>query len=349
MNILHKLRGKFLLFTVLSVALLSTVGWSLMTGQVTVPADSVLAIAGQQLALPVGRAAMPTAEQTAVVWHIRLPRVLVGSLAGAALAVSGAVLQGVFNNPLADPGIIGVSSGAALGAVSAIALGLTSLNIFYMPVCALLGAVLAVGLIVLLALRQGKLSPAMLLLGGVAISMLLGAVTSAILTVLNEQRVREFLFWLVGGLDYRRWEHVYMAAGPVVLGIIVLCCMARQLNVLILGEQEARAVGMPVARLRLTFLLLSSVTTAAAVCVTGTIGFVGLLVPHVMRLLAGPEHRVLLPACALAGGLFLVFCDTLGRVIVPALEIRVGIMTALVGAPYFLYLLYKAQQKGGLS
>lgn len=349
MNILHKLRGRFLLFAVLSVALLGTVGWSLMTGQVTVPVDNVLTIAGQQMALPVGQAAVPTAEQTAVVWHIRLPRALVGILAGAALAVSGAVLQGVFNNPLADPGIIGVSSGAALGAVSAIALDLTSVSIFYMPVCALLGAVLAVGLIVLLALRQGKLSPSMLLLGGVAVSMLLGAVTSAILTVLNEQRVREFLFWLVGGLDYRRWEHVYMAAGPVLLGIIILCCMARQLNVLILGEQEARAVGMPVARLRLTFLLLSSVTTAAAVCVTGTIGFVGLLVPHVMRLLAGPEHRVLLPACALAGGLFLVFCDTLGRVIVSSLEIRVGIMTALVGAPYFLYLLYKAQQKGGLS
>lgn len=349
MNILHKLRGKFLLFTVLSVALLSTVGWSLMTGQVTVPAERVLAIAGQQLALPVGQAAMPTAEQTAVVWHIRLPRVLVGILAGAALAVSGAVLQGVFNNPLADPGLIGVSSGAALGAVSAIALGLTSLSIFYMPVCALLGAGLAVGLIVLLALRQGKLSSAMLLLGGVAVSMLLGAVTSAILTLLNEQRAREFLFWIVGGLDYRRWEHVYMTVGPVVLGILVLCCLARQLNVLILGEQEARAVGMPVARLRLTFLLLASVTTAAAVCVTGTIGFVGLLVPHVMRLLVGPEHRTLLPACALAGGLFLEFCDTLGRVIAPSLEIRVGIMTALVGAPYFLYLLYKAQQKGGLS
>jgi iron complex transport system permease protein len=157
------------------------------------------------------------------------------------------------------------------------------------------------------------------------------------------------LFWMVGGLDYRRWEHVSLAVGPVLLGIIVLCLLARQLNILALGEQEARSVGLPVFVLRLILLFVSAVTTATAVCVSGSIGFVGLVVPHIIRLLIGPEHRVLLPACALTGGIFLVACDTVGRLLIPPAEVRVGIMTALIGAPYFLYLLRRAQQRGGLS
>jgi len=152
----------------------------------------------------------------------------------------------------------------------------------------------------------------------------------------------------VGGLDYRRWEHVGLAVWPVTVGIVVLCCLARHLNVLAMGEQEARAVGMPVVKFRLLLLFVSSLTTAAAVCVSGTIGFVGLMVPHVMRLILGPDHRVLLPACALAGALFLTGCDTLGRLLIPPTEIRVGIITALIGAPYFLYLLRRVQKVGDL-
>jgi len=258
-------------------------------------------------------------------------------------------MQGVFGNSLADPGIIGVSSGAALGAVIAIALGVTANGIFYMPVFALTGALLAVGLTVALAMRDGKIPVMVLLLAGVAVSMLMGALTSGILTFMNENRLREFLFWVVGGLDYRRWEHVYLAAGPIIIGILILFLLARHLNIMVLGDQEARSVGVPVAFFRLILLVISALTTATAVCVSGTIGFVGLVVPHIMRLLLGPEHRTLLPACALAGGLFLVACDTLGRLVIPPSEVRVGIMTALLGAPYFLYLLRKSQKGGGLS
>lgn len=340
---------KSILFLSLAALLPVVVLWSLTVGQVYVSTEVVMAIVGQHLHVPGLSGSSISPEQTAVIWHIRLPRVLVGLLAGAALAVSGAVLQGIFSNPLADPGIIGVSSGASLGAVIAIASGVTSHGVLYMPLFALAGAMLAVMLIIGLTVRQGKISVTMLLLSGVAVSMLLGAMTSGILTFMNEQRIREFLFWLVGGLDYRRWEHVYMAFGPVMAGIVSLCFVARHLNVLILGEQEARSVGMPVTTLRFLLLLAASLTTAAAVCITGTIGFVGLIIPHVMRLFIGPEHRALIPACALAGGLFLVFCDTLGRLVLQPLEIRVGIMTALIGAPYFLYLLYKAQGKGELS
>lgn len=312
---------------------------SLSLGQVYIPAKTVLAAIGNALQLPGIPPDGLTPEQAAVVWHIRLPRVLTALLVGAALAISGAVMQGIFGNPLADPGIIGVSNGAAFGAVIAIALGVTAHSIYLMPLFALGGALLAVALTVLLAIRGGKIPVMVLLLSGIAVSMLLSALTSGLLLFMNEYRLREFLFWVVGGLDYRLWDHVFMAAGPVLCGIFILCLMARHLNILILGEQEARAVGMPVGRYRMLLLFVATVTTASAVCVSGSIGFVGLVVPHIIRILLGPEHRVLVPAAAFAGGIFLLGCDTVGRMIIPPTEIRVGIMTALIGAPYFLFLL----------
>ncbi len=344
-----RIDNKTSFFAGMSALLFLAVLASLVWGQIYVPAPTVLSIIGKQLHLPGIDGTGISQEQLSVIWHIRMPRTLVGVLVGAALAVAGAVMQGVFSNSLADPGIIGVSSGAALGAVIAIATGVTAYGVFYMPFFALAGALLAVALTVALTMRDGKIPVMVLLLAGIAVSMLLGALTSGILTFMNEYRLREFLFWMVGGLDYRRWEHVYLAAGPVLLGILILFLLARHLNILILGEQEARSVGVPVAYLRLLLLFVAAVTTATAVCVSGTIGFVGLIVPHIMRLLLGPEHRTLLPACALAGALFLVVCDTLGRLIIPPAEVRVGIMTALLGAPYFLYLLRKAQKGGGLA
>ena len=341
--------NKKLVFTALGLFLAGVTLASLAAGQVKVPIESVLAVVGRHLGSPVELpGVVPTPEQIAVIWHIRLPRTLVGVLVGAALGVSGAVMQGVFGNPLADPGIIGVSAGASLGAVIAVSLGLTSISLYYMPLFALIGAVLAVATTVALSMRDGKIPVMTLLLAGVAVSMFTGAVTSAILTFMNEYRLREFLFWMVGGLDYRRWEHVYLAIGPVVVGILILCVLARHLNILVLGEQEARAVGMPVAFFRMLLLCVSAVTTASAVCVSGSIGFVGLVVPHIMRMLIGPEHRSLLPACALTGAIFLLACDTVGRLLIPPAEIRVGIVTALTGAPYFLYLLRRAQKAGGL-
>jgi iron complex transport system permease protein len=339
--------NKVFFFTVMGILLAGVSVLSLAWGQVQVPAGAIFGVIGQQLHIPGAAGMGMTPEQTAVVWYIRLPRILFGLMVGAALAVSGAVMQGVFGNPLADPAVIGVSSGAALGAVIAIALGMAAHGIIYMPLFAFTGALLAVAMTILLAMKNGKIPVMMLLLSGVAVSMLLSALTSGVLTFMNESRLREYLFWMVGGLDYRRWEHVYLAAGPVTAGIFISCLLARHLNILVLGEQEARAVGMPVAALRLILLFVTAVTTATAVCVSGTIGFVGLIVPHIMRLLIGPEHRMLLPACAMAGGLFLVGCDTLGRMLIPPAEIRVGIMTALTGAPYFLYLLHRVQKRGG--
>ena len=334
---------------VMSILLLGVMLFSISWGTIQIPWNETLKIIVGHIPLGSGQLPVADSEYQAVVWQIRLPRVLVGMLVGAALSTSGAVMQGIFGNPLADPGIIGVSSGAAFGAVVAISLGLTSISIFITPIFALVGAILAVSLTVYLCMLRGKIPVMTLLLSGVAVSMLMGAFTSGILTLMNESRVREYLFWMVGGLDYRRWEHVYLAVGPIFTGLVILCLLARHLNVLALGEQEAKSVGVPVVALRILLLFVAAFTTAIAVCVSGTIGFVGLIVPHIMRIMVGPEHRWLLPCSAIGGALFLVFCDTLGRMVFPPNEIRVGIMTALLGAPYFLYLLRKAQQTGGAS
>ncbi|MDD4320094.1 MAG: iron ABC transporter permease [Acidaminococcaceae bacterium] len=319
--------------------LLIVMSISLAWGQIHIPLHSTLAVVADQLGLPGSWQVDYTQEQKAVLWFIRMPRTLVGVLVGAALGVAGAVMQGVFSNPLADPGIVGVSSGAATGAVLSIALGVSAQSMFYMPLFAFVGAICAVSITVFLAMRHGKIPVMTLLLSGVAVSMLLGALTSGILTFMNEQKLQQYLFWMVGGLDYRRWEHVYLALGPIVLGIFIMLLLARHLNILVLGETEAKAVGMPVVPFRLFLLFVAAMTTATAVCVSGNIGFVGLVVPHMMRMLIGPDHRVLLPASALAGAIFLVLCDTLGRLVIPPAEVRVGILTAVLGTPYFLYLL----------
>ncbi len=331
-----------LLFLLILLVVIASV--SLTFGQIDVPVKNALAVICQQLQLPFFSEANVSKEQRAVIWYIRLPRMLVGVLVGAALGISGAVMQGIFSNPLADPGLIGISAGAATGAVFSIALGGAASSMFIMPAFAFCGSICAVCLTVFLAMRNGKIPVMTLLLAGVAVGMLLGAVTSGLLTFMNEQKLQQYLFWMVGGLDYRRWEHVYLAAGPVLAGIFIMLLLARHLNILVLGETEARAVGMSVTKYRMGLLFVAAMTTATSVCVSGNIGFVGLVIPHMMRMLIGPDHRVLLPASALGGAAFLVLCDSLGRIIMPPAEVRVGIMTALLGTPYFLYLLRKMQK-----
>lgn len=344
---IHTERGQWLFALSTCILLVLTALFSLHAGQIPVPTAGAIHDFASFLGIFLPGNAL-TPEQSAVFWYIRMPRILVALLSGAALAAAGAVMQGVFSNPLADPGIIGVSSGSSFGAVICIFFGLTSISMYYMPAFALGGAVFAMGCAVYLTLHDGKIPPMSLLLAGVAVSILLGAMTNGLLTFMNEYRLKEFLFWMVGGLDYRRWEHVELAAGPILTGIIVLSLLGRHLNVLSLGEDEARSMGMNILLYRLIFLLGASLITASAVCVSGMIGFVGLVVPHITRLTIGPDHRILIPLSALVGAFFLLFCDTLGRLIAPPLEIRVGIMTAVIGAPYFLYLIRKMRKGGGV-
>ena len=336
---MNRIRSTQFFLCALVGALIFAAILSMSSGQYDIPMKTVIASFSHAAGLPILQHVTVTPEQEAVLFHIRLPRTLVGLMVGAGLGISGAVLQGIFSNPLADPGIIGVSSGASVGAVLAIALGVTAVSVLSLPAFAFCGSMLAVGLTVSLSMRHGRIPIMTLLLSGVVVGMFLAACTAAILTVMNEQKMQQYLFWTIGGLDYRRWDHVLLGIAPIGISACIMMLLARHLNLLAFGEVEARAAGMPVTAFRLLFLALASLTTAAGVCISGNIGFVGLVVPHMMRLLVGPDHRRLLPASLLAGGAFLVLCDSLGRLLLSGLEIRVGIMTAFIGTPYFLYLL----------
>lgn len=283
-----------------------------------------------------------------IIYFIRFPRVVIAVLVGAALATSGAVMQGMFKNPMADPGIIGVSSGASLGAVLAIALGLTARSLYILPVFATVGAFVAVIVIYLLSSRGGKVPVLTLILAGIAVSTFFSAITNIILTASKDYQVHEFVFWAMGNLNGSMWQHVKLVFIPILTGIAILIFFARDLNILLLGEEEAQSVGLDPSKTRKVLLAVVSATTASAVCVSGFISFVGLIVPHILRLLLGPDHRILLPASAIGGAIFLVGCDLVARVVVMPSEISVGIITSLLGAPYFLYLLIKNRKESGM-
>ena len=272
---------------------------------------------------------------TTVLWKIRLPRLLVAMLIGAALSASGLVLQAYFRTSLASPGLLGVSSGAVAGAVVVIGAGLAGYSLMVVPTASVVGALVATGAVVILA-RRGA-STERLLLAGVALNALLGAVTSYVLSsfTLTYERNAQIMFWLLGGLEDRTWEHVAMAS-PIVLASVLLWPLGRQMDLLCLGEREAQSLGVDVRRLRRWMLALATLLTALATSVTGTVGFVGLIVPHVFRLLLGPEHRRLVPVCLIGGASFVVACDLIGR---SAGNLRLGIVTSLIGGPFFLWLL----------
>ena len=275
-----------------------------------------------------------------ILWQIRLPRLLVAMLVGAALSASGLVMQAYFRNSLASPGLLGVSAGGAAGAVVAIGFGWVGFSLLTVPLMAVAGALVATGAVVALA-RSGA-STERLLLAGVALNALLGAVTSYVLSAqtVTYERNAQIIFWLLGGLEDRTWEHVWMAA-PILVGAVWLLPLGRPMDLLSLGADEAQSLGVDVRRLRRGLLLLSTLLTALATAVAGTVGFVGLIVPHILRLLVGPEHRRLVPLSLVGGALFVVACDLVGR---SAGGLRLGIVTALLGGPFFLWLLRRSER-----
>lgn len=316
---------------------------SLSLGPVDIPVDHVasivLSFVGIELA-DVGR------TEHLVIEQIRLPRILVGAVVGMALAVAGATMQGLFRNPMADPGIIGVSAGGALGAVIAIATGATGLFFLALPAFAFVGALAATFLVYGIAAVGGHFSMATLLLAGIAVNAFLGAIVSTIIIVLpDNEALREILFWLAGGLDSRAWEHVQISAPLILVATAVILLAARDLNLLMLGDDEARAMGVRVGLTRAMLLAASALATGAAVAVSGTIAFVGLVTPHILRLVLGPDHRVLIPLSAIAGAVFVIVADTVARTIVQPAEFRVGVLTAFVGAPFFVLLLIRNKRQ----
>lgn len=316
-------------------------------GPFTVPFEKAAAVLLRRMGIVLD---VPVTDREAlVIEQLRLPRVLVAVLVGGALATSGTIMQGLFRNPLAEPGVVGVSAGAAAGAVIAIATGWAALHRWVLPAFAFVGAIASIALVfgVWLAGRQRSVST--LLLVGIGINSLLGAVISLVTTLAkNEQELRSIVFWLQGGLDARTWEHVTLIAVPIIVGVAIAVAYGRDLNLMLLGEEQAQTSGVNVRRTRAQLLVLASLITGIGVAVTGIIGFVGLVVPHVLRLIIGPDHRLLLPASALGGGLFLVLADLVSRVAFQPYSLQVGIVTAFVGAPVFLFLALGRSKAGVL-
>ena len=330
---------------VLTLALAVAVALGAGIGPVVVSPDAMLAIllrkAGIVISVPVSE------QQEAIFWTIRLPRVALGVLAGAALAVSGALLQGVFRNPLADPGLIGVSSGAALGAVAVIVLGISSLGLMTLPLAAFFTGTATTFFVYRLAQRHGRTDVATLLLVGLALNAMAGAATGLLTYLADDAQLRSIVFWTMGGLGGALWETVIVAAPWIAVSLALAPRLGRALNLFALGETEARHLGIEVEQVKRAAILLSALATGTAVALVGPIGFIGLIVPHIVRLIAGPDHRLLLPACALGGASLLVLADLVARTMAAPAEVPVGLITACAGGPFFLALILRARRQYG--
>ncbi len=320
-------------------------------GSIDIPIEKVLRVLAAKL-LPSDWIEIPdiSESQQVIIWLIRTPRVIVAALVGAALAMAGAQMQGLFQNPLASPDIVGTSSGAALGAVIALATGLAGHSLFYLPIFAFVGAFLALFTVYALATRRSHTPVATLLLAGVALNALIGAMISLVITMVwvEYEVAREMIFWLMGGLDSRTWTHVWIALPGILVGGIIALFYTRELDILLMGQETAYSLGIEVEQVKRIILTSTALLTGTAVAVSGVIGFVGLIIPHIVRLSIGPKHRYLVPMSAITGATFLILADLLARTLHRPQEIRLGILTAAVGAPFFLYLLLRYRQESKL-
>lgn len=331
--------------TIVALGLLLAVAMflSLTTGASDV---SVMTVIRAWLQTAVGGEGQLNIRDAIILYDIRMPRMVLGIMIGASLAVSGATMQGLFRNPLADPGIVGVSAGAGLGAVVMIVLGAgilapvtKVLGIYAVPLAAFFGGLISTLLLYRVATRQGRTSVATMLLAGIALGALAGAATGVLVYMADDRQLRDLTFWGLGSIAGATWTKV-LAAGPIIaIAVLISPLLARGLNAMTLGEAAAHHVGVPVQRFKAAAIVVVAAATGAAVAVSGGIGFVGIFVPHLLRLLIGPDHRFLLPAAALLGASLLLGADALSRTIVAPAELPIGIITAAIGAPFFLWIL----------
>lgn len=302
-------------------------------GSVRLPIGQVAAVFLAKLGFMAAPALDPTAET--ILWVVRVPRILLAALVGGGLAVVGAVLQSVFRNPIADSSLLGVGSGAALGAVLAVKLGLASTVFLSLTFAAFLGAMAAIAAVYALAHSFGRASLHGLLLTGLAVSALASAATSMLLVATEEYRIKVVLFWLAGGLDGRSWPHVQIATLLILPAVALLVVLGRPLDVISLGDEEAASLGVRVHLTRLVLLGLAALVTGTVTAVAGSVPFVGLIAPHALRPLVGSRARALLPAAFLAGAVLVVLADLAARTLNEQMDLPLGSVTALVGAPYF--------------
>ena len=336
---------------VLAIVLVAGVLLSSIIGQLAItPAEvlgSVLRALGIQNSLAPED---PIIEST--LWVVRFPRIVMALAVGAALAVAGSVMQAIFGNPLAEPGVVGVSSGAALGAAAAIVLGanvavVAAFGSWATAVFAFVGGLLATLLVYFMSRANGRTEVVTLLLTGIAINAFAGAGLAFLLFVGDSASREQIVFWQLGSLNGSRWQEVGLVIGVTVAGLVVAAILARRYDLLALGERNARHLGINVEALRIGSIVLVALLTGVAVAFCGIIAFVGLVVPHIIRMAIGPSHRALILASAVGGGVLLVFADLLARTIVIGADLPIGMLTSLVGGPFFFYLLAKQRKRSG--
>lgn len=336
----------------LSVLLIWMIVVSVGIGAVSISPFQVLAIFLDQIGISTSWSF--EAVQQAILLNIRLPRVFLAVLIGAALAISGAAMQGLFRNPLADPGLIGVSSGAALAtAVAMVVLSsipsplIDFLGEALLPISAFAGGTSATILVYRLSTKDGNTNVATMLLAGIAINAMASAMLGFMIFLANDDQLRDLTFWTLGSLGGAMWSSVWAVLPFLLAAIIFLPRLSKGLNAILLGESEARHLGVKVERLKQMIIVFVGLAVGAAVSVSGIIGFVGLVVPHILRLWIGPDHRFLIPGSAILGGLLLLSSDLLARTIVAPAELPIGVITASIGAPFFLWLLLRNKEFGG--
>ncbi|PTM16268.1 MAG: heme ABC transporter permease [Bacteroidetes bacterium] len=339
-----KASNRTAILSILGVLLLFVTLLSAAIGAVSIPFSQLSAILLSKIGIHLPVEIDPRADL--VLTGIRLPRVLLGVLAGMALAVSGALMQGLFRNPLADPALIGISSGSSFGASLMIVFGSTlpgfvasSLGLFTIALAAFAGGLMVTFIVYTISTRDSQTSVATMLLAGIAMNALCGAGTGGLILFSTDTQLRDLTFWSLGSLGAATWQTLAVVAPFVIIVLIISPWLARALNALLLGESAAHHLGIETQLVKRLVILLSALAVGAVTAVTGLIGFVGLVVPHLIRLTFGPDHRLLLPASALLGGILLVFSDLLARILLQPAEIPIGIITAIFGAPFFLWLL----------
>lgn len=335
-----------MLITILGVAVVVMALASAGIGQMQLSPSEVMASVLHKIGLPWGTLPQHPYAESAL-WAVRFPRTVMAIVVGAALACSGVLMQGVFGNPLAEPGVVGVSSGAAAFACIVIVFGLNFLGTWTVAFAAFLGGLAATSLVYLTARSGGRTEVVTLVLTGVAINAVGGAVI-ALMTFLGDNSSREeIVFWQLGSLNGTRWDNVAVAGPITVVGVALAFFLTRKLDLLALGERPARHLGVDVEKLRIQVIVIVAILTGAAVAFAGIIGFVGLVIPHILRMAMGPGHRALLPASALGGALLLLVADTAARTLVPNADLPIGMLTALVGGPFFFWLIRRTRKRDG--
>ncbi|MBM4763596.1 iron ABC transporter permease [Bacillus sp. B15-48] len=345
----HARRFNLLLFSLI-IGLFLSITLSIMLGPVPIHAVTVWKIALSHIPV-LGEMITEdwTSAQRNIIWEIRFPRVLLGATVGAGLALVGAAIQALVRNSLADPYILGVSSGASVGATLVILFGAFSLfGVYALSVAAFLGALLSVVLVFFLAQVGGRISTIRLLLAGIAISMILSALTNFIvISAPDEEGIRSAMFWMMGSLTGAKWESLPVAVIAVIGTFIFLTFQSRSLNLLLMGEDTAATLGININVFRKILIVVTALLTGVLVAVSGAIGFVGLMVPHIVRLLVGSDHKRVLPISLLFGAVFMIWADVVARLIVAPEELPIGIVTALCGGPFFIWLLRKSSYTFG--